>query len=143
MNIKEKYIETFFGNLTKKDKKEIYFDQYMWHAFSFEKITAKEGYDAIKQLELIPINSVYVFFQHNNIILEIENITYKEIFNNIEKKRGWDWDCYVVDKDFKWTFVFTHETINYDAIRCKEENNIYYLGPYFLTRSQKYRGEDY
>ena len=38
MEIKEKYIKTFFEQLTTKEKKEIYFEQYMWHAFSYKKI---------------------------------------------------------------------------------------------------------
>ena len=52
-------------------------------------------------------------------------MTLKSLFkllNDIEKNMAYD--CYVVDKDFTWTFITTHET-EYD------EGIYHYIGPFF------------
>jgi len=140
MNIKEKYINIFFSDLTEEEKKKIHFDQYMWHVFSYEKVLAKEGKEAIEELNKILKNTVYVFFEHNDIIIERDNITYEEIFDNIKNKNIWDYDCYIVDKDFKWTFVFTHESYVNGIVSISEEEyfdgKIFYIGPFFYKIKQ-------
>ena len=110
MNIKNKYISVFFNNLTKKEKDEIHFEQYMWHAFSYNKVEAKKGAEAIEALRKHKENDVYVIFQKKEKILEAKDVTYEQIYNNV-LNNTWQTDCYIIDKDFKWTFVLTHETI--------------------------------
>lgn len=50
MSIKDKYITVFFGNLTKEEKDKIWFEQYMWHAFSYGKVEGIRGNKAIELL---------------------------------------------------------------------------------------------
>lgn len=111
MNIKKIYINTFFKNLTQKEKEEIYFEQYMWNVFSYNKIQAKKGSEAIEELRKHKENDVYIIFQKKEEVLEEKDITYEQIYNNVLKNK-WNTDCYIIDKNFKWTFVVTHETID-------------------------------
>lgn len=123
--IKEKYINTFFGNLSAREKKEIHFDQYMWHAFSYEKIKCIDGEEAIREFAKMDKNEVYIFLEHDYKVWKEKDLTLKSLFkllNDIEKNMAYD--CYVVDKDFTWTFITTHET-EYD------EGIYHYIGPFF------------
>lgn len=144
MDIKKKYINTFFENLTKEEKDEIHFEQYMWHAFSYNKVDAKKGTEAIEALRKQQINDVYVIFQKNEEILNEKNITYEQIYNNVLKNSIWQTDCYIVDKNFKWTFVLTHETIDEELEGIYKEvgeipknvvidtkNRTFYIGPFY------------
>ena len=133
MTIKEKYIKHFFKDLTNEDRNECYFDQYMWHAFSYKKIEALEGVQAIKAFEEISKNGVYIFFEHNNNVTEVDNISFQELEYNLKKNKDWEYDCYVVDKHFKWTFVYTHETYLYEGKNADPnvDYNIYYIGPFY------------
>lgn len=129
-DIRNKYIETFFSTLTDEDKKNIYFDSYLWHTFSYGEITCLEGKEAIMAFNKINKNKVYIFFQKGEEIYEKEDINYDKLLNMIFYEDGFDFDCYIVDKDFKWTFVFTHETMTdkeYTVHDC------YYIGPFFTT----------
>jgi len=59
--IKKKYIDMFFSDLTNKDKKDIYFNQYMWHAYSYKKLEALEGFMLLMLLKSV-IKMVYISF---------------------------------------------------------------------------------
>jgi len=125
MNIREIYIKKFFSILTNKEKNEIYFDQYMWHAFSYEKVECKKNDEAVEALGKLISNEVYIIFQKHGEVLEAKNITFDKIVKKI-KSNVWESDCYIIDKKFKWTFVFTHET-------CID--NSFYIGPFFCEIS--------
>ena len=134
-DIKKKYIDTFFSQLTEKDKKECYFDHYMWHAFSYEKIQYVDGQKAISEFEKREKNDVYLIFQHNDKVIEKKDLTYENLIKMILKGIIND-DCYVIDKNFNWCFVITHET-DYDnkTITFKDSDDLinpYYIGPFFI-----------
>ena len=119
-----KYQETFFSDLTEKDKDEIYFNQYMWHAFSYEKISSIQGEEAINEFAKMCKNEVYIFLEHDDAVLEEKDVTLKKLFEILEHSKEIGYDCYVVSKDFTWTFVTTHETQYNDGI-------YHYIGPFF------------
>ena len=122
--IKEKYIKTFFEKLTTKEKQEIYFEQYMWHAFSYEKIKCINGEDAINEFAKMKKNEVYVFFEHDDVVWKEKDLTLENLFGLLKDSKEYGYDCYVVDKDFTWTFITTHETMYDDGI-------YHYIGPFF------------
>lgn len=137
--VKNKYIQTFFNDLTEEDKKKIYFNDYIWHAFTYGKIPCTEGYDAVKEFEKRNQNDVYVISMYSGIVEERTNLTYEKLLRMRYMNSTYN-DCYVVDKNFRWTFIFTHETLpNEDIAKQIMQNKIernevpYYIGPFFKS----------
>ncbi len=112
-----KWIEVFAKNIPEKDIKKYVKStgNYIWHIFSWELLTenqyltgekAKEAYDIIDKN-----GAVYIkWFEDNqtkDLICELNTAKALEDFAEI----------YVVGKDFKWTYIKTHEGM---------------CGPYFM-----------
>jgi hypothetical protein len=97
---------------------------YLWHLFSL--VPCLEGDDARAALKAIPDETVYRFYYENppagasrvKPISKAEALALadrsKEEYQSVH---GADW--YLVDKDFTWTYVHTHEET---------------YGPYFARR---------
>ena len=137
--LKNKYIQIFFNDLTEGDKKRIYFNDYIWHAFTYGKIPCTEGYDAVKEFEKRNQNDVYVISMYSGIVEERKNLTYEELLRMRYMNSTYN-DCFVVDKNFRWTFIFTHETLPDENIAKQimqnkiEGNEVpYYIGPFFKS----------
>ena len=137
--LKNKYIQTFFNDLTEGDKKRIYFNDYIWHAFTYGIIPCTEGYDAVKEFEKRNQNDVYVISMYSGIVVERKNLTYEELLRMRYMNSTYN-DCFVVDKNFRWTFIFTHETLpDEDIAKQIMQNKIegnevpYYIGPFFKS----------
>ena len=126
--IRQKFIDKLFGELDEETKKEIHFDQFMWHAFSYGKMSCLEREEAVKALKEKGASDVYIFFQRNNKVLTAKSLTYDLFLYLFNEYTSIDPDCYIVDKDFKWIFVFTHEV--YTDWRYR---NAYYIGPFFKS----------
>jgi predicted metal-binding protein len=112
-NLKKLWENIFAKTLSKTEKELIHMDQYLWHIFSYKKVNCLENDVARDTFDLCKKTQVYVFFQN-------EDITY--LYQNAAKLKSTDFDMlqdvYVVDKDFKWTYVYTHEA------QC---------GPYYIS----------
>lgn len=136
--IKKKYIDMFFSDLTNKDKKDIYFNQYMWHAYSYKKLEALEGFMAIDAFKKCNQDGVYIFFEHNDEVIKKGSISFEELLDSL---KIWSCsDCYIVDREFKWAFIYTHETC-YDENEIIDSNlkhNNYYIGPFFVIFHKNY-----
>lgn len=113
--------EAFAGHLAPTEKQEIhlkddrYYSGYLWHLFSYEKVDHLTNDQAIRAFHGQSKKSCYVFYQHSDDVYLIEQghlLTY-ELLSKEE-------DMYVVDSDFTWTFVITHETES--------------CGPYFTAK---------
>ena len=128
VDIKDKYLNVFMANLTQQDMKEIYMEQFIWHAFSYEKVHCLEGADAIKEFKKQGKNEVYLFFQDNDDVIKMKNLTYENLIKMVWNNEIPS-DCYVVDVDFEWTFVYTHETASEEEAKGKR----YYIGPFFKS----------
>lgn len=119
--IKSKWIETFAGHLTEKERRKIYMNSYLWHLFSYDKTKYLEGNKARKAFDELKDKEYYIFYEdyaYNHDILEYKNKVF-EVLNCNEIKAEYfneENDIYIVDKYFKWTYVNTHEE---------------YCGPYF------------
>ncbi len=113
-----KWIKTFAPNIPKKDLQKYInsMGNYIWHIFSWELISenqyfigekAREAYDKINKNGAFYIE--WFKDKHtNDMTLDLN--TAKALDDFIE--------IYVVDKDFKWTYIKTHEEM---------------CGPYFMT----------
>ena len=77
-------------------------------------------------------------FQNNDKIIEIENLTYENLLKMIDNEEI-EPDCYIVDKEFRRTFVYTHETEHEEKTLeiINNKHNIkfnpYYIGPFFKS----------
>ena len=84
---------------------EIYYDQFRWHLFSYEKLNAKVGDEADKALSQKQVRSVFVFWQHSDDAYELTEAW--ELDAEDVAKLGSD--VYIFDPDGCWTYVKTHE----------------------------------
>jgi hypothetical protein len=116
VELRKKWENKFTDEISLSEKKSIYFDQFLWHVFSYEKLSCLKNEEAMKAFNQEPKKCCYVFYQHHDNAFMI---------NNADKIKAEDFenehDVYVVDKNFHWTFVHTHE---------------YYCGPYFYKASK-------
>jgi uncharacterized protein YkuJ len=114
--LRKKWENRFTDSISSSEKKSIYFDQYLWHVFSYEKLSCLKNEEAMKSFNQEPKKTCFVFYQHDNNVFMI---------NNADKLKAKDFknehDVYVVDENFNWTFVHTHEE---------------YCGPYFYKVSE-------
>ena len=121
--LRKEWENNFANHLNEKEKKAIYllddggFGGYLWHLFSYEKKDCLEGEKAEEAFNNERKNKCYVFFQHSDYALLLENASTFHTDDLIDEIGT---DMYIVDKQFRWTFVLTHET------GC--------LGPYFSRK---------
>lgn len=112
-----KWIEVFASNIPNKDIQKYVKStgNYIWHIFSWELLNenqyligekAKEAYDKIGKKDAIYIEW---FEDKHTKDLICDLTTAKELDDFVE--------IYVVGKDFKWTYIKTHESM---------------CGPYFM-----------
>ncbi|WP_316569602.1 DUF4275 family protein [Neobacillus sp. YIM B06451] len=114
--------ETQFANhLSDEEKSAIYlfnhggYCGYLW--LSYKKKDCLEAEKAEEAFNNELKNECYVFYQRSDYALQLENartLSTSDLFHET------DIDMYIVDKQFRWTFVITHETG--------------WCGPYFSRR---------
>lgn len=104
--LRQKWKKIFLGSLNLKEQKAIHINQFLWHCFSYQKIECLSKGEAKKAFANHKKNEVFVFYQHKDEAY---------VFKNTSKLRASDFDMdddvYVVDKNFKWTYVKTHESM--------------------------------
>ncbi|KQU63369.1 ATP synthase F1 subunit delta [Bacillus sp. Leaf406] len=121
--LKKEWVTHFAGHLSDKEKQSIYlldadgFGGYLWHLFSYKKKKCLEGEKAEVAFRVQRKHSCFIFFQDTEDALLLENASG---FDVIDLSSEVGRDIYVVDKQFRWTFVLTHETD--------------WLGPYYSRR---------
>ncbi|MEK4921007.1 DUF4275 family protein [Cytobacillus sp. FSL R5-0569] len=108
--LRKQWEDNFVNHLSDKEKKSIYLYEdgccgYLWHVFSYEKRKYLKEEQADTAFKKEPKQACYVFYQDldDAYILENASSLTAEDFVNEE-------DVYVVDKEFNWTYVRTHET---------------------------------
>ena len=123
--LRKQWENNFADHLKLEEKKSIYlfneggFCGYLWHLFSYEKKACLKEEQAEKAFNDETKNSCYVFYQHNDYALILENAS-KLQSNDLLNET----DVYVVDKEFTWTYVRTHETGG--------------CGPYFSRKNENF-----
>ncbi|NSL52173.1 DUF4275 family protein [Calidifontibacillus erzurumensis] len=95
---------TFAKDISEEVKKEIYYDQFKWHIFSYEKKDCLKDDDARKAFDALPKEKVYVMYQGLPLIYLYTNANKVEakVFDSQQ-------DIYIFDTNFTWTYVRTHE----------------------------------
>lgn len=119
--LRKQWEDNFANHISTNEKKDIFLKDscgYLWHLFSYEKRTCLQGEEANKAFNSIPKDSCYVFYQRSNRALLLESASSFSADDLMEEL-----DIYIVDKEFNWTYIKTHETG--------------YLGPYFSLRDER------
>ncbi len=116
-SVKGKWSKIFTSEVSDQAKKEVGYDAFRWHVFSFGLIKSIEGEAARVKFDQVEKNSVYVFYQNKNEAYKVDNPEHLSAADfDLEQ------DIYVYDDVGRWTYVFTHEE------SC---------GPYFYTALEK------
>jgi hypothetical protein len=102
--ITENWDNTFARNVSAEVKASIYYEQFRWHMFSYQKQSclmeeaAREAFDALEKDEF------YVMYQNAPEVF---------LFSQAQKVVAADFDLkqdiYLFDTAFRWTYVHTHE----------------------------------
>lgn len=119
--LRKQWEDNFANHISSNEKKDIFLNDtcgFLWHLFSYEKRTCLQGEEANKAFINMPKNSCYVFNQTTDDALILEAPFSISVDDLMEES-----DIYIVDKEFNWTYVKTHETG--------------YLGPYFSLRDER------
>ncbi|MEC0269537.1 MULTISPECIES: DUF4275 family protein [Paenibacillus] len=105
--IMDKWDSVFAKNISDETKRQIRYDQYKWHIFSFkkqnciEKEAARNAFDAVTKTEL------FVMYQNiPDIVFEYNNAS-----DIVASDFDYEQDIYLFDKSFTWTYVYTHESM--------------------------------
>lgn len=126
--IRQQWEVNFAGHLSGEEKEEIYLYYngfacgYLWHVFSYDKRDYLKEKQADEVFNKVSKNTCFVFYQHSDYAFIIEDASAVAASDFVKKDDFDEEDIYVVDKDFTWTYVNTHEK------SC---------GPYFSRNSGK------
>ncbi|MCQ0952446.1 DUF4275 family protein [Bacillus cereus] len=109
--------EDHFANHVSDEEKEdifLYGDKYacgyLWHIFSYERKKCVEGEEAENAFHNEVKKDCHIFYQHCDDVLLIKDASLLSMDDILrETDDMYKGDVYIVDKDFTWTFVKTHE----------------------------------
>ncbi|TRY42587.1 DUF4275 family protein [Geobacillus sp. LEMMJ02] len=122
--LRQQWEKVFAGHLTVEEKQHIHLHNrngvngYLWHVFSYKMrdcLTEEEAETAFDQEEK---TCCYLFFQYGDDAFKVEDASVLKAADLAAENAKID--LYVVDSEFNWTFVMTHESG--------------WLGPYFSRR---------
>lgn len=108
--LRNQWEEHFANHLSEEEKGKIHLHDkgkscgYLWHVFSYEKKDCLKEEQANEAFNQVQKKACYVFYQHSNDALILENVS-RMTAEDFESEQ----DVYVMDKEFAWTYVNTHE----------------------------------
>ncbi len=70
--MRQEWDKAFAPSLTKANKKKIYMNEYLWHVFSYEKVSCLKEEKAQRQFDNQKKKGCYIFFQHSDDVFFIE-----------------------------------------------------------------------
>ena len=105
--VRERWLDAFAEGVSEADlgKYVIAKDNYLWHLFSYKLVDCLEG-DAARQA--LPQEDCWLFYNEYPPfnVSHVRHLTAEEVAE-LAPDHHPDW--YLVDKDFTWTYVCTHE----------------------------------
>ena len=107
----------FASNISPEEKRKIYYSNFKWHMFSYEKVETLKGDAANCEFDRCEKGPAYLFVQCTDEAWRIENaqlLTSADLGVDCSFERA---DVYIFDANGKWAYARTHES------DC---------GPYFL-----------
>lgn len=93
------------------DTAGIFIDDFLWHVFSYERLPAAVGAKACERVDRACDQTLYIFF--NDCSSDGTDVCYRldDASAFTHKMIQCYEDIYVVNRDFTWTYVLTHEPI--------------------------------
>ena len=107
---KAKWTKLFAASVPKEKRKEVHFEQFRWHLFSFELLDALTEDDARAAFDAEPKDAVYLFWQHTKKAYLLENAHLLKA-EDIDHDFIPHPDMYLFSPEGKWTYVHTHESM--------------------------------
>lgn len=107
--------KTFAKNISENLKKEIFYEQFKWHIFSYEQKDCLKEDVAREAFNTVTKDELYVMYQGWPFVFLYTNAN-ELVSDDLDSQQ----DIYVFDKNFTWTYVHTHESM---------------CGPYFYKES--------
>lgn len=102
--LRQKWESTFAKELSFNEKQDICMDAFLWNIFTLGKKKSLEKEEARTAFNQIKKNKVLAFYEHKDVVILYKNASQlKDTDFDIED------DVYLVDLDFTWTYVVTHE----------------------------------
>jgi hypothetical protein len=101
---------SFAERLSAAEKEGIYLHDsggacgYLWHLFSWKKAECLEGDRADAAFSRAVKAGCYLFYQHSDEALLLEDAFALQACDLLEEE-----DVYITDRQFRWTYVRTHE----------------------------------
>lgn len=109
--LRKRWEESFAAHLSDKEKKSIHlydedgFCGCLWHVFSYERRNCLKEEQADKAFNKEVKDYCYIFNQYSDNAFILEHASSLTAGDFADEE-----DIYIVDKEFNWTYVITHET---------------------------------
>ena len=104
--------DLFAAKMPQAVRDEIHYEQFKWHLFSYNKLSALQADQARASFNQQEKDTAYVLFQYENRAYRLENASLLKA-EDLDVDSS---DVYIFDEQRRWTYVHTHE------LQC---------GPYF------------
>lgn len=104
--------DLFAAKMPQAVRDEIHYEQFKWHIFSYNKLSALQADQARASFNQQEKDTAYVLFQYENRAYRLENASLLKA-EDLDVDSS---DVYIFDEQRRWTYVHTHE------LQC---------GPYF------------
>lgn len=91
------------------DRDEVFYDQFRWHLFSYNKLPAKIGDEAREALNRKQSQRLHLFWQNSDDAWEMRNAFDLDAADVDAIAEATYKDLYVFDAEGCWTYVVTHE----------------------------------
>ena len=91
------------------DRDAVFYDEFRWHLFSYNKLPARSGEEARAALNEKQSQRLHLFWQHEDAAWEMRN-AFDLDADDVDAMAGAAGaDLYVFDAEGCWTYVVTHE----------------------------------
>jgi hypothetical protein len=107
IRLKNSWLDHFAGGIKTGD---IYIDEFMWNIFSSKRLPCLEADEATARFVSQNKTGCYILYQFYDDAYYLENaaaLIPQDLIEGIDFPGK---DLYVVDKEFNWTYIITHES---------------------------------
>lgn len=95
----------FANNISEETKQAIFYDQFKWHMFSYEKQDCLKRDEARIAFDAVPKDELFVMYQSLPYVLQL-SAAKDVVAADFDSQQ----DIYIFDRDYTWTYVHTHES---------------------------------